>query len=216
MILSCQSICKSFGEKVILQDASFHIEEREKAALIGNNGAGKTTLLRIIMEEISADSGQVVIAKDKKIGYLAQYQDIHGHHTIYEELMTTKQYILDMEDKIRSLEQEMKYVAGDKLESLMNSYTRLTHQFELENGYAYKSEIVGVLKGLGFEEEDYGKQIENLSGGQKTRGCTWQASDFQAGYPPSGRAYQPSGYGEHCLAGNLSSQLPGRCIYRFP
>ena len=169
MILSCQSICKSFGEKVILQDASFHIEEREKAALIGNNGAGKTTLLRIIMEEISADSGQVVIAKDKKIGYLAQYQDIHGHHTIYEELMTTKQDILDMEDKIRSLEQEMKYVAGDKLESLMNSYTRLTHQFELENGYAYKSEIVGVLKGLGFEEEDYGKQIENLSGGQKTR-----------------------------------------------
>ena len=169
MILSCQSICKSFGEKVILQDASFHIEEREKAALIGNNGAGKTTLLRIIMEEISADSGQVVIAKDKKIGYLAQYQDIHGHHTIYEELMTTKQYILDMENKIRSLEQEMKYVAGDKLESLMNSYTRLTHQFELENGYAYKSEIVGVLKGLGFEEEDYGKQIENLSGGQKTR-----------------------------------------------
>ncbi|MGO4945231.1 ABC-F family ATP-binding cassette domain-containing protein [Blautia sp. Sow4_E7] len=169
MILSCQSICKSFGEKVILQDASFHIEEREKAALIGNNGAGKTTLLRIIMQEISADSGQVVIAKNKKIGYLAQYQDIHGHHTIYEELMTTKQYILDMEDKIRSLEQEMKYVAGEKLESLMNSYTRLTHQFELENGYAYKSEIVGVLKGLGFEEEDYNKQIENLSGGQKTR-----------------------------------------------
>ena len=169
MILSCQSICKSFGEKVILQDASFHIEEREKAALIGNNGAGKTTLLRIIMQEISADSGNVVIAKDKKIGYLAQYQDIHGHHTIYEELMTTKQYILDMEDRIRSLEQEMKYVAGDKLESLMNTYTRLTHQFELENGYAYKSEIVGVLKGLGFEEEDYSKQIENLSGGQKTR-----------------------------------------------
>lgn len=169
MILSCQSICKSFGEKVILQDASFHIEEREKAALIGNNGAGKTTLLRIIMQEISADSGNVVIAKDKKIGYLAQYQDIHGHHTIYEELMTTKQYILDMEEKIRSLEQEMKYVAGEKLESLMNSYTRLTHQFELENGYAYKSEIVGVLKGLGFEEEDCNKQIENLSGGQKTR-----------------------------------------------
>ena len=169
MILSCQSICKFLGEKVILQDAFFHIEDGEMAALIGNNGAGKTTLLRIIMEEISADSGQVVIAKDKKIGYLAQYQDIHGHHTIYEELMTTKQYILDMEDKIRSLEQEMKYVAGDKLESLMNSYTRLTHQFELENGYAYKSEIVGVLKGLGFEEEDYGKQIENLSGGQKTR-----------------------------------------------
>ena len=169
MILSCQSICKSFGEKVILQDASFHIEEREKAALIGNNGAGKTTLLRIIMQEISADSGNVVIAKDKKIGYLAQYQDIHGHHTIYEELLTTKQYILDMEEKIRTLEQEMKYVAGEKLESLMNSYTRLTHQFELENGYAYKSELTGVLKGLGFTEDEFQKPVSTLSGGQKTR-----------------------------------------------
>ena len=157
MILSCQNICKSFGEKIILKDASFHIEDREKAALIGNNGAGKTTLLRIIMHEFSPDSGNVVLAKDKNIGYLAQYQDIHGHHTIYEELISTKQHIIDMENRLRSLEQEMKYVAGDKLESLMNSYTRLTHQFELENGYAYKSEIVGVLKGLGFEEEDYGK-----------------------------------------------------------
>ena len=169
MILSCQSICKSFGEKVILRDASFHIEEREKAALIGNNGAGKTTLLRIIMHEISADSGTVVLSKDKNIGYLAQYQDIHGHHTIYEELMTTKQYILDMEKRIRSLEHEMKDASGEKLEELMNTYTRLTHQFELENGYAYKSEITGVLKGLGFGEEDFDKQIETLSGGQKTR-----------------------------------------------
>ena len=169
MILSCQSICKSFGEKVILQDASFHIEEREKAALIGNNGAGKTTLLRIIMEEISADSGQVVIAKDKKIGYLAQYQDIHGHHTIYEELLTTKQHIIDMERRIRNMEQEMNTVKGDDLNRLMETYTRLTHQFELENGYAYKSELTGVLKGLGFTEEDYDKQIEKLSGGQKTR-----------------------------------------------
>lgn len=169
MILSCQSICKAFGEKVILRDASFHIEEREKVALIGNNGAGKTTLLRIIMQELPADSGNVVLSKDKNIGYLAQYQDIHGHHTIYEELLTTKQYILDMENRIRTLEQEMKYVSGEKLEELMNTYTRLTHQFELENGYAYKSEITGVLKGLGFDEEDFEKQIETLSGGQKTR-----------------------------------------------
>ena len=169
MILSCQSICKSFGEKVILQDASFHIEEREKAALIGNNGAGKTTLLRIIMEEISADSGTVVLARDKNIGYLAQYQDIHGHHTIYEELLTTKQHIIDMERRIRNMEQEMNTVKGDDLNRLMETYTRLTHQFELENGYAYKSELTGVLKGLGFTEEDYDKQIEKLSGGQKTR-----------------------------------------------
>ena len=169
MILSCQGISKSFGEKVILEDASFHIEEREKAALIGNNGAGKTTLLRIIMEEISADSGQVVLMKDKKIGYLAQYQEIKGHRTIYEELLSTKQYIIDMEDRMRAAEIQMKHASGEELERLMNTYTRLTHEFELENGYAYKSELMGVLKGLGFTEEDFNKQIETLSGGQKTR-----------------------------------------------
>ena len=169
MILSCQNISKSFGEKIILQDASFHIEDREKAALIGNNGAGKTTLLRIIMQEISADSGNVVISKDKNIGYLAQYQDIHGHHTIYEELLSTKQYLIDMENRLRCIEKEMKDASEEQLENLMNSYTRLNHQFELENGYAYKSEIVGVLKGLAFTEEDFDKPIETLSGGQKTR-----------------------------------------------
>ena len=169
MILACQGICKSFGEKVILQDASFHIEEREKAALIGNNGAGKTTLLRIIMEEISPDSGNVILAKDKCMGYLAQYQDIHGHRTIYEELLTTKQHIIDMENQMRCTEAEMKHAKGQELERLMNLYTRLTHEFELQNGYAYKSELMGVLKGLGFTEEDFNKEIETLSGGQKTR-----------------------------------------------
>ena len=169
MILSCQGISKSFGEKVILNDASFHIEEREKAALIGNNGAGKTTLLRIIMNEISADSGQVVLMKDKKIGYLAQYQDVSGHRTVYEELLTTKQYIIDMEDRMRAIEVQMKNASGEELDRLMNTYTRLTHEFELENGYAYKSELMGVLKGLGFTDEDFAKQVETLSGGQKTR-----------------------------------------------
>ena len=169
MILSCQNICKTFGEKVILHDASFHIEEREKAALIGNNGAGKTTLLRIIMQELSPDSGTIVVARDKNIGYLAQYQDIHGHHTIYEELLTTKQHIIDMETRMRSIEREMKHTTGEELEALMNTYTRLTHEFELQNGYAYRSELTGVLKGLGFGEDDFDKQIETLSGGQKTR-----------------------------------------------
>ena len=169
MILSFQGISKSFGEKVILNDASFHIEEREKAALIGNNGAGKTTLLRIIMNEISADSGQVVLMKDKKIGYLAQYQDVSGHRTVYEELLTTKQYIIDMEDRMRAIEVQMKNASGEELDRLMNTYTRLTHEFELENGYAYKSELMGVLKGLGFTDEDFAKQVETLSGGQKTR-----------------------------------------------
>ncbi len=169
MILSCHNLSKSFGKKIILKDASFHIEDREKAALIGNNGAGKTTLLRIIMNEMPCDSGNVVISKDKNIGYLAQYQDIHGHHSIYEELLTTKQHIPDMESRLRTLEQDMKDASGETLESLMNTYTRLNHQFELENGYAYKSEVTGVLKGLGFGEDDFTKQIETLSGGQKTR-----------------------------------------------
>ena len=169
MILSCQGISKSFGEKVILEDASFHIEEREKAALIGNNGAGKTTLLRIIMNELHADSGQVVLMKDKQIGYLAQYQDVQGHRTVYEELLSTKQYIIDMEERMRSMELEMKHASGEELDRLMNSYTRLTHEFELENGYAYKSELMGVLNGLGFTEEDFNKQVATLSGGQKTR-----------------------------------------------
>ena len=169
MILSCQGICKSFGDKVILKDASFHIEEREKAALVGSNGAGKTTLLRIIMHELSADSGSVVLAKDSRIGYLAQYQDIQGHRTIYEELLTTKQHILDMEQRMRSIEQEMKHACQEELDRLMNAYTRLNHEFELENGYAYKSELTGVLKGLGFSEEDFDQPVETLSGGQKTR-----------------------------------------------
>ena len=169
MILSCQGISKSFGEKVILEDASFHIEEREKAALTGNNGAGKTTLLRIIMEEIHADAGQVVLAKDKRIGYLAQYQDVQGHLSVYEELLSTKQYIIDMEEHLRAMEVQMKNASGEELDRLMNSYTRLTHEFELENGYAYKSELMGVLNGLGFTEEDFTKQVATLSGGQKTR-----------------------------------------------
>ena len=169
MILSCQGISKSCGEKVILEDASFHIEEREKAALIGNNGAGKTTLLRIIMEEILADAGQVVLAKDKRIGYLAQYQDVQGHLSVYEELLSTKQYIIDMEERLRAMEVQMKDASGEELDRLMNSYTRLTHEFELENGYAYKSELMGVLNGLGFTEEDFTKQVATLSGGQKTR-----------------------------------------------
>ena len=121
------------------------------------------------MEEFSADSGNVILAKDKRMGYLAQYQDIYGQRTIYEELLTTKQHILDMEERMRSIELEMKHVQGEELEQLMNTYTRLTHEFELENGYAYKSELTGILKGLGFGEEDFEKPIETLSGGQKTR-----------------------------------------------
>ena len=169
MILSCQNINKSFVTDDVLKDVSFHLEEREKAALIGPNGAGKSTLLKIIMQEIPADSGEVIVAKGKTLGYLAQHQEVSGDNTIYGELLSVKQYLLDMEEKIRTMEQQMKTLTGRELDELLASYSRLTHQFELEGGYACRSEVVGVLKGLGFEEEDFSRKIGTLSGGQKTR-----------------------------------------------
>ena len=169
MILSCHNINKAFGEKVILKDASFHIEERQKAALIGDNGAGKTTLLRIIMQEETQDSGTVSIAKDARVGYLAQYQETDGNRTIYEEILSTKQYLLEMEEKLRSMEKEMKEHSGEELESLLHSYNLLSDRYEREDGFAYKSNVTGILKGLGFSEDDFGKRTGTLSGGQKTR-----------------------------------------------
>lgn len=169
MILSCQNICKSFNEKNILQNISFHIEEQEKAAIVGINGAGKTTLLRIIVGELAADEGNVILAKNKSFGYLAQNQSVDSNHTIYEELLTVKQNLIDLEQRIRQTELEMKSVSGSELEKLMDSYALLTHQFESNGGYSYRSELVGVLKGLGFSEEEFGKSIATLSGGQKTR-----------------------------------------------
>ena len=169
MILACQNIEKSFDGVTILQDASFHIEEREKAALVGINGAGKSTLFRIIVGELSPDNGQVILAKGKTLGYLAQHQEMENELTIYDCLLQVKQHILDMEIRMREMEAEMKHTTGEALTKLMDSYSRLTHEFEMENGYAYKSELTGVLKGLGFQEEDFQKQVSMLSGGQKTR-----------------------------------------------
>ena len=169
MILSCQNISKAFGTDVILKNASFHIEDREKAAIVGINGAGKSTLLKIIVGELDADSGEAVLSKGKSIGYLAQHQDLESGRTIYEELLTVKQDVIDLEQSIHELETGMKELSGEKLENALAQYTRLSHEFEQKNGYAYKSEITGVLKGLGFEEEDFSKQVSTLSGGQKTR-----------------------------------------------
>lgn len=169
MILSCQNISKSFGTTEILKGASFHIEAHEKAALIGINGAGKSTFLKIIMGEIPAEHGEVILAKGATIGYLSQHQEISGEHTIYEEVLESKKELIEMEEKIRSLEQQMQSAASDELERLMDTYTRLNHAFELENGYAYRSEVIGVLKGLGFAEDEFKKLVSTLSGGQKTR-----------------------------------------------
>ncbi len=169
MILSCQNISKSFGTDEILRDVSFHVEANEKAAIVGANGAGKSTLLKIIMRQEPADGGEVIVAKEKTVGYLAQYQDISGHNTIYDEVLLSRKDILEMEARLRKLEADMEGLAGKELEALLDTYHRLSHEFELLDGYAYRSEVTGVLKGLGFSEEDFGKKMNELSGGQKTR-----------------------------------------------
>ena len=169
MILSCNNISKSFGTDIIIKSCSFNIEDHEKAAIVGINGAGKSTLLKIITGEEPADTGIVTLAKDKTLGYLAQQQDLQSDRSIYDELLSVKQYILDMESELRRIEAAMNSASGDELEALMNRYTNLNHEFEMNNGYAYKSEITGVLKGLGFAEDDFSLHVNTLSGGQKTR-----------------------------------------------
>lgn len=169
MILSCQNISKAFVENQVLKNVSFHIEDHEKAAIVGINGAGKTTLLRIIVGEMTPDDGQVVLAKDKTLGYLAQNSTVDTSHTIYEELLSVKADLLRLEEKIRECENNMKHADGDALEDLMKQYTSLTHAFETGGGYLYRSELVGVLKGLGFTEDEFSKPVATLSGGQKTR-----------------------------------------------
>ena len=169
MILSCQNISKAFVENQVLKNVSFHIEDHEKAAIVGINGAGKTTLLRIIVGEMTPDDGQVVLAKDKTLGYLAQNSTVDTSHTIYEELLSVKADLLRLEEKIRECENNMKHAEGDALEHLMKQYTSLTHAFETGGGYIYRSELVGVLKGLGFTEDEFSKPVATLSGGQKTR-----------------------------------------------
>ncbi len=169
MILSVSSIYKSFNEIPVLKDVSFHIEDYDKAAIVGINGAGKTTLLNIIMGRLSADDGIVTVSKDKTIGYLPQHDAVLNDNSIYNELLSVKQNVIDMEEQMHSIELQMKTASEEKLAELMNTYANLTHAFETANGYAYKSELTGVLKGLGFEESDFDKSISKLSGGQKTR-----------------------------------------------
>ena len=169
MILSCQNISKSFGTDEILKNVSFHIEANEKAAIVGINGAGKSTLLKIIMQKETPDTGEVILAKDATIGYLAQYQDVSGHRTIYEEVLDAKQNIIEMEERLRGMETQMNTLTGQELETLLDGYHRLSHEFELLGGYTYRSEVTGILKGLGFVESEFDRQMSELSGGQKTR-----------------------------------------------
>lgn len=169
MILACQNIKKSFGTEEIISDCSFHIEDYEKAAVIGCNGAGKSTLLKMIVGKLAPSEGEIILSKGKTMGYLAQHQDLRTENTIYDELLSTMQELIALEDRIRNLELKMRHASGKELEDYMNTYSRLNHEFELKNGYAYQSELVGVLKGLGFSEDDFSRPVSALSGGQKTR-----------------------------------------------
>ena len=169
MILACHNISKAFGDQIIVKSGSFHIEEREKAALIGLNGAGKSTLLKMIVKEALPDEGDILLAKGKTIGYLSQHPDLTGTHSILEELKTAKSELIELERQTRTMELEMKHLEGAELEARLHSYHLLTERFEQQNGYAFRSELIGVLKGLGFSEAEFSKEINTLSGGQKTR-----------------------------------------------
>lgn len=169
MILACHNITKAFGDQIIVENGSFHIEDREKAALIGVNGAGKSTLLKMIMKELPSDGGEIILTKGKTIGYLSQHQELQSGNTIYSELKTAKAHIIELEQQIRRMELEISSLSGDELEERLLTYHRLTEEFEQQNGYAYESELTGVLKGLGFDESEFDKEVDTLSGGQKTR-----------------------------------------------
>jgi len=169
MILACNHLSKAFTLQTVINDATFHLEEREKAAIVGINGAGKSTLLKLIVGELTPDSGEVILAKGKTLGYLAQHQDVASELSIYETMLEVKKETIALEERIRSMEREMTTLSGTALEELMESYARSMERFEQMGGYAWKSEIIGVLKGLGFSEDDYSRPVCTLSGGQKTR-----------------------------------------------
>lgn len=169
MILACHGISKAFEEKIIVDNGSFHIEDHEKAALVGPNGAGKSTILKMIVGELPTDSGNVILTRGKTLAYLAQHQNMNSSNSIYDEVKSAKAHLIAMEEQLRSIELEMKDLSGSELNSRMETYHRLTAAFERENGYAYESEITGVLKGLGFQEEEFSRPVSTLSGGQKTR-----------------------------------------------
>ena len=169
MILACHHISKEYPENVVLRDVTFHLEKGDKAAVIGINGAGKTTLLRIIVGQESADEGTVSFERDCSYGYLAQNQGLSSERTVYEEVLSVKQYLIDMEKRLTDYEHQMEVLKGEALTETIAAYTDLLHRFERENGYAYKGEVQGVLKGLGFSSAEFEQTVSTLSGGQKTR-----------------------------------------------
>ena len=169
MLLQINDITKSFSGKEILSGCSFHMEEHEKCALVGNNGTGKTTLLKIITGNMASDCSNTFLKSDMTVGYLSQLDAVSSESTIQEEMTKAKQDLLDEEAEIAELSEKMKLLKGHELSEAMKRFSFLQHDFESRNGYAVKSEITGVMKGLGFTEEEFDKVCDHLSGGQKTR-----------------------------------------------
>ena len=169
MVLSCQNISKAFGSDEVLKKISFQVNEGDKVAIVGNNGAGKSTLLKIITGELDMDEGTVVFAKDTTVGYLAQYQEEDAKGTIYEIVRSSCQHVIDMENELHAMEERMRNASSGELEILLEKYHKLNDKFNHLGGNLYESEVNGVLRGLGFSEEDFSKNMSMLSGGQKTR-----------------------------------------------
>lgn len=173
IVLSCNNISKAYIVDNIIENISFTINDNEKIGLIGLNGAGKTTLFNVLTGELEYDSGEIIIPKNKKISYLKQNTKIESDKTIFEEMLSMFDDIISMENELRQLEVEIsKFTEHDEdgmLSNLMDKYTHLNEKFVELDGFSYKSHIRGVLKGLSFNEEDFSKPINILSGGQKTR-----------------------------------------------
>lgn len=169
MILSCNDIKKSFGVKNILSNISFNINEKDRVALVGVNGAGKSTLFKIIVGEISKDSGDINIPKNTKIGYFSQNLNLNENNSLFDELLTVFSQIINMEFKLRELEQKMQIYKNEELNLIIKEYDKISTYLSENNSFDYNSRIKGVLKGLGFTEDDFYKEIKFLSGGQKTR-----------------------------------------------
>lgn len=215
MILQCSHIDKAFSTDVILSDISFHINEHEKAAIVGANGSGKSTLLKIITGHLSADNGEVILSGSTTVGYLAQNQEYASEHSIYDEMRDAKPEIIQLEQQMEKLSARMDIETGETLEQVIKQYDNARQRYERLDGYAYQSELVGVLKGLGFSEEDFEKPVISIRW-RKDTCCSRQDAVAGTGSYHIRRAYQPSGYQCHCMAGILPDQLSRCCIDRSP
>ena len=170
ILLGCNNISISFGTRQILKDVTFSVQDTDKIGIVGVNGAGKSTLFKIITSGYIPDSGEIYLAKGCKVGYLAQNSELESSNTILEEVLTAFSHLIRMEERIKELEKLISTEKDEeKLSSYMKEYSNLSDNFSRNGGYEYNSRSRGILKGLGFREEEFELKVSSLSGGQKTR-----------------------------------------------